>query len=382
MMRMRTLAAGALALICGGCLKPDVNRCGNGAICRDDQSCTERDEIRCDEPPRVSACAGLGDYTSCELLGTPSEGSCFSGVCFDCNVDRAGCHFDGWVQMTLPVAYDLRGIYAADATHAWAVGTGGILVFDGTGWAVATAPALHTAEGLESIWGSAATDLYVVSSEGRIFHSDGSAWTEQTGINAPDTLVAISGSSASDVWAVGFSGSVAHRTSAWQIVDPQTLVSFAGVDAHTGTVFGAAGFGTLARNSGGTWTTKAVAAPFNNGSLRDVWAVSATDAWAVGDAVQNDLRPPIFHYDGAAITQAVPIGAFAAVDFNAIWGTSGTNIYAAGTDGTIVHFDGTMWAPISSTTPGRNALKRIHGSAPDDIYVVGDGGALWHYTGR
>jgi len=66
-------------------------------------------------------------------------------------------------------------------------------------------------------------------------------------------------------------------------------------------------------------------------------------------------------------------------DLRGVWGTSETNVYAAGLYGTFLHYDGDgdndgtdddIWEAISS--PGGRALIGIWGTSETDIYVVGN----------
>ena len=47
-------------------------------------------------------------------------------------------------------------------------------------------------------------------------------------------------------------------------------------------------------------------------------------------------------------------------DLNGVWGNSATDVYAAGTAGTILHYDGTAWSAMTSNTT--NDLKGIWGT--------------------
>jgi hypothetical protein len=63
----------------------------------------------------------------------------------------------------------------------------------------------------------------------------------------------------------------------------------------------------------------------------------------------------------------------------AIWGSSPTDVFAAGDSGALVHFNGINWTP-QSTGVG-DLLVGIWGSSPADVFVVSDGGYVLHYDG-
>jgi hypothetical protein len=81
-----------------------------------------------------------------------------------------------------------------------------------------------------------------------------------------------------------------------------------------------------------------------------------------------------------------------------VWGSSGSDVYAVGYDGssykgTILHYDGSAWSTMSSGTD--NSLYAVWGSSgadpgPPDVYAVGRGwddyrledyGTILHYSG-
>ena len=62
-----------------------------------------------------------------------------------------------------------------------------------------------------------------------------------------------------------------------------------------------------------------------------------------------------------------------------MWGSSGSDVFAVGEDGTILHYDGSGWSAMSSGTT--NELYGVWGSSGSDVFAVGDGGTILHYDG-
>ncbi len=63
---------------------------------------------------------------------------------------------------------------------------------------------------------------------------------------------------------------------------------------------------------------------------------------------------------------AMASGTFASLQ--AVWGNGPTDVYAVGTNGTIIHYDGTTWAPLQ--TLGDIAYKDIWGVGTD-VFAIG-----------
>jgi photosystem II stability/assembly factor-like uncharacterized protein len=76
-----------------------------------------------------------------------------------------------------------------------------------------------------------------------------------------------------------------------------------------------------------------------NENLHDVWFVDGTNAFAVGD------NGTILHYDGAAWNG---MSSGTTNDLFAVWGCGMDNVYAAGDSGTILLYDGMSWSAMTS----------------------------------
>jgi hypothetical protein len=92
----------------------------------------------------------------------------------------------------------------------------------------------------------------------------------------------------------------------------------------------------------------------------------------------------ITHWDGSTFeehdskTTAKLWGviAFAPDD---VWSVGGTPGQGDGPDDVVLHYDGAAWAPVTLPAghEGR-ALFKIWGPSTDELFVVGEAGAIWH----
>jgi hypothetical protein len=275
-------------------------------------------------------------------------------------------HYDGhaWTRQLSEAGLVLRGMWADSPSDVYAVGADDIASiarlfhFDGSGWTeVPGFVSIDGSEafGFESVWGSSATDVFAVGGAfnnefdlSLIFHFDGSSWQRMpvTGDVLP-TLTDVWGTSATDVWAVGLD----------QVPNPRR--------------------GVVLHFDGTAWTPV-----FQHDGLvlNAVWASSGTNVFTAG--FQADELPSggfrvagaIWRYDGTGWT-SMPLPSASVL--HEIWGTSPTDVFAVGEDGVVLHYDGTAWTAV---TPTRRGLLGVWGSSPGDAFAVGVGGTILHGT--
>jgi hypothetical protein len=192
---------------------------------------------------------------------------------------------------------------------------------------------------LEDVWGSSATDIFIVGSEdgsGSILHYDGISWSSVSN-DSMSSLQGIWGASHSDVFAVGLDGVVLHY-------------------------------------DGAQWTNMPTG---TNAYLYDVWGSSANNVFAVG---KEDRAGVILHYEGGSWTKMeIPSTG----SFQGIWGASAADVFAVTIDGDIWHYDSVTWQ--NRVNCSRYAYD-IWGSSPTNLFVVGasysdNAYSVWRYDG-
>ena len=91
-------------------------------------------------------------------------------------------------------------------------------------------------------------------------------------------------------------------------------------------------------------------------TVESVWGSSATDIWAVGTA------GTILHYDGAKCSS---VQSGTDLPLYAVWGSSASDVWAVGatrddpgTPRTALHFNGTTWTSVPAGITGILVWKR------------------------
>lgn len=128
-------------------------------------------------------------------------------------------------------------------------------------------------------------------------------------------------------------------------------------------------FGVDGTNNGqlyhfnGTWQPP-IAIPFLGG----IWGVSPDDVW--GSAEGFVIRA---HSDGGVER----FDAGSRTSWNGVWASGPNDVFFAGNDGVVAHFDGTRFTRTGVST---NSLYAIHGTGPLDVWAVDTDGGIWHYA--
>jgi hypothetical protein len=62
-----------------------------------------------------------------------------------------------------------------------------------------------------------------------------------------------------------------------------------------------------------------------------------------------------------------------------VWGSEARDVWTVGTNGSVLHYDGSGWAPLSSGTELQ--LSGVAGSSRDDVWMVGSQSIVLHWDG-
>jgi hypothetical protein len=103
--------------------------------------------------------------------------------------------------------------------------------------------------------------------------------------------------------------------------------------------------------------------------LCGVWG-TGSDIFATGES------GTIIHYNGS---DCVAMTSGTTADLYGVWGAGGSDVFAVGKSGTIMHYNGTGWAAMASGTTAE--LYGVWGAGSSDIYAVGGSGTVIHYNG-
>jgi hypothetical protein len=236
-----------------------------------------------------------------------------------------------WHSMYTKYEQNLWDIWGTSSSDVFVVGEGVIIHYNGTNW---TTMVNNSNYNFRAIWGLSTSNVFAVGAQGLILHYDGTSWQSMNS-GVAEYLFDVWGTSASDVFTIGESGKILHYDgSAWNVTE--TNIAY---------------------------------------SLQAIWGNSSSNYFIVGINYVND-RSLILHYNGTS-WQTVDSGTWK--NLYAVWGTASNNIFAVGSIGTVLHYDGNSWTPITIDSGLNNMLTGIWGTSSSDFFVVSQG--ISHYNG-
>jgi hypothetical protein len=233
--------------------------------------------------------------------------------------------WDGSVWNVVPAncEADLFAVSDLGDANAWAVGADGtILHWDGRAWAPVASP---TTNALAAVWASGPDNAFAAGANGTILRWDGHFWVAMR----TDTDVdfhAITGAG-DTMWAVGANGTIAQWNGvSWTRAESPTQRALDSVHALGEDVWAAGLEGTILRRHEGQWS---VFDSETTADLRSIWVRNDRDIWVAGD--DFTLR----HWNGATWT-ALRDDTADEVSLLRIWPADDEGVWAVGTKTTIV----------------------------------------------
>jgi len=184
-----------------------------------------------------------------------------------------------------------------------------------------------------------------------------------------------------DQWVVGGvpdAGRILHYDGTeWATVDPKLdkpapLLNWVHGFGATGGLYVVGDGGTALRMENEVWTLEDTPTDEN---LWGVWGASEADLFAVGGSGRSPSQATILRRQSGVWT-SLNVGTGLDVDpgrptraFFKVWGSSANDVWVVGQNGAIVHFDGTTWKSYGAGTA--DDLIAVWGTGPNNVVAVG-----------
>lgn len=303
-------------------------------------------------------------------------------------------------KVTSPTSQTLNAITPVSTSEAWAVGNGGtVIMWDGTSWASESSGTTANLYGVSMANQSSVWAVGSSNGDGVVVYWNGQEWANFEDEDFTGTpLYGISMLDGSFGWAVGEGGSaLVWDGTEWAGITGLTTSTLRSVATISATDAWAVGDGgVILRWTGTEWAD--TNSPTNS-DLKSVFMNTANDGWIVGG--EQDIGI-ILHWDGTTWTQWNQIVSYHPVEggnmeqsdvmdnvnatLNSVFVCDQGEGWAAGEDGMVVYWNGTMWNAIGSgateTLRGIAVVNPASGSAESKGYAVGDGGTILGWEGH
>lgn len=295
-------------------------------------------------------------------------------------------HYNGasWLRQTNNSFGDLNDVWGIADVAVYAVGNDGLVLrYNGVAWSTVSTPlsSLPTKPNLNGVWcNSASGDIFAVGDGGATlwYDAEAAAWTHE--IHGIADLNDIWGSVSDNVvYAVGDSGAALRwEDGVWTAMANDSVQTLNGVwgSETEGVVFAVGDAGTMRRcTDGNTWLA------FSSGTtkqLNAIWGTSSSDFFAVGGVTEQGT---IRRWNGSVWT-TMSVNDFIRPEIRDIFGTSASDVWAVGEQGTVLHYAGvgTVWTHIAQdpanpvpgmTIPTSRNLNSVWACASNSVFAVG-----------
>ncbi len=275
----------------------------------------------------------------------------------------------------------MTAVWGASVSDVFVGGSGGrIARFDGNSWNIETE--LDFDVDVETIWGSSAEDVYVGGRkqcpsgwEVMMVHFDGDEWSDVE-LPVEDWVIDIWGFGPDSVYAIvwepysGLMGTnlLVFDGSEWSVMEhfpDETMDAIWGSSPES--LYLASERRLLKYNGVGwlEWTTNSLDWHFPG--PRAMWGSGEDDVFVAGGEGR------VFHFDGDSwLETPTPIEE----DLFTLWGNGPSDVYAGGRYGAVIHYDGSSWVELE--TPITDIIFGLWGEPDQGVFAVWGGGVARH----
>jgi hypothetical protein len=197
-------------------------------------------------------------------------------------------------------------------------------------------------------------------------------------------LNAIWGSTDSDMYAAGASNTMIHYDgTSWvqesqfstftPIIDLMSLWGIPYIQAQSQVfrVLCTGKQGMIFKNDGMGWGKFALPG-LTAVDINALWGSSATNLYAVGSLGK------ILHFNGSWNLVTPDLTS---LDLYCVWGSSANNIFVGGELGSLFRYNGLTWQSVDLSSLTSQDLLAIWGSSGSDVYAAGSDGDILHFDG-
>ena len=272
-----------------------------------------------------------------------------------------------WTKYKLDEPLTVRGLYSSGSGVYVVTSRGQAFVGSASeAWTSFSLPAELSGLDINGMWATGAEstlEIALACDAGYVATYQSGAWTTHY-IGSRDNLD-IDGSSMSDLFVVGDNGIHHWDGSGWTYEEAPPVTMNAVYAWGSGAMAVGNEGVAMRRDAEGNWATSDTGKAAN---LRGVDGSSGSDIWAVGDL------GALLHWDGGDWSNPA---SDTSNSLNAVFVDSANSVIAVGNTGTSLKYDGSKWR-LRATDTNQN-LYAVHGVSGVNAWGGGDGGVVMQY---
>jgi len=284
-----------------------------------------------------------------------------------------------WEEVVSFETAGLYGMWGAAPNDIWAVGGDPedsapplVLHFNGQDWAEVSVPG---DDRLLTVWGFSGSDLYVGGGRSYPFllHYDGGEWTEDSSADFRASIGEIWGSAPNDIYAMGGFDVWHYDGASWT-----RLYGFPPGSYSFGSLWGRSAadvyLATADEDGEGAYTAYFLRFDGSSWNPMPGWTKVINtmtsfggDFWGAptGELYYADIY--LHFFDGSSWQRPIQVWGHFLV---ALWGSAADDVYTAGTNGLIMHFNGDEWCRMTPLDEDWH-ITDLWGTPGGDLYAVG-----------
>ncbi|MGQ9757959.1 MAG: YCF48-related protein, partial [Actinomycetota bacterium] len=326
-------------------------------------------------PDLYFSSASSGEMCGVSVISGDIDGDGYDDVLFGAHLGNGGMHFyDGinWIAQGRANQDFIHDLHMIDATHGWAVGRyisayDTIYRFNGNIWEADSLFHRYKVD-LNGVTATDTSHAWAVGAGGTVLFNgdfnDTKGWTAQSS-GVSSTLLDVDALDSARVWAVGDGGTIIHTTDggdSWQAQNSGVTVKLRGISVLASDNAWAVGDGgTILHFDGSSWSQ--VKPSPTTRDLHSVHALDGSHVWAVGDG------GTILFFDGSSWqSQASPV----TTNLRGICASGIGSAWAVGESGTVLRTTdgGATWTQQAVTfTQDQKAVQALD---PSQVWMAGD----------
>ncbi len=267
-----------------------------------------------------------------------------------------------WTQDPVPTSSTINSIWAGSDGSAFACTSWNkILQWDGDQWNEHELT-LYPEEVILLIWGISGTQVYVISSEGRLYMWNGVEWILHSNMYR-SSYTDLCGSETGELY-IASQYIKYYDGTQWANITPEETYWFEDLNVlPSGDLLAIQRNGSIYKWDHSTWT-KLLSLDLED-DVCVAWLQDESEAYFATET------GTLYYWNGEDPVKIHPQDALTNADLMDVWSISENDVYAVGSDSTVLHWTGLDWQVIPVEIPNADFLS-VWAADSENVYIAGN----------